>query len=385
MKSKRPHSPGYSSVLEMEHEFSPQIYQTLATMFGGTGNAIYEKSSLLQYLNIKTRSAARGAKARGSFANIYAVYVLVEDYVQQGFTQRSDYADYEGARFSDLLRRQRELPFGSKLQNHALNSRMNEEFRKFFPQVEFLPILRDSQSNRYWINENLLKIQVDGESFNIAAAVLAIIDLYIKVKRSAFESFIETCERLKEVTAEEDTAVDQFISTLLASSVDARIFEIVSYAILKFYYHDQTVYFGFDLQSLQEERLTLYKTGRTNANDGGIDFVMRPLGRFFQVTETLDVRKYFLDIDKIERYPLSFVIKSEEPIASLQQKLRASAQRQDTIKAIVDRYMDCIEEIVNLPALRQRFQKAVTQGYLRDILDEIVLQSRIEFNYDEAL
>lgn len=385
MKSKRPHNLGYSSVLEMEHEFTPQIYQTLATMFGGTGSAIYEKSPLLQYLNIKTRSAARGAKARGSFANIYAVYVLVEDYVQQGFVQRSDYADYEGARFSDLLRRQRELPFGSKLQNHALNSRMNEEFRKFFPQVEFLPILRDSQSNRYWINENLLKIQINGESFNIAAAILAIIDLYIKVKRSAFESFIETCERLKEVTAEEDTAVNQFIATLLAPTVDARIFEIVSYAILKFYYHDQSVYFGFDLQSLQEARLTLYKTGRTNANDGGIDFVMRPLGRFFQVTETLDVRKYFLDIDKIERYPLSFVIKSEEPIASLQQKLRAGAQRQYAIKAIVDRYMDCIEEIINLPALRQRFQEAVTQGYLRDILDEIVLQSRIEFNYDEAL
>lgn len=30
------------------------------------------------------------------------------------------------------------------------------------------------------------------------------------------------------------------------------------------------------------------KTGRTNANDGGIDFVTKPLGRFFQVTETLD-------------------------------------------------------------------------------------------------
>ena len=24
-----------------------------------------------------------------------------------------------------------------------------------------------------------------------------------------------------------------------------------------------------------------------NANDGGIDFVMRPIGRFFQVTETI--------------------------------------------------------------------------------------------------
>lgn len=66
----------------------------------------------------------------------------------------------------------------------------------------------------------------------------------------------------------------------------------------------------------------LYKTGRTNANDGGIDFVMRPLGRFFQVTETLDFKKYFLDIDKIERFPLSFVIKSEESVDDLLSKLK---------------------------------------------------------------
>ncbi len=30
-----------------------------------------------------------------------------------------------------------------------------------------------------------------------------------------------------------------------------------------------------------KKKLQLYKTGRTNANDGGIDFVMRPIGRFF--------------------------------------------------------------------------------------------------------
>jgi len=66
------------------------------------------------------------------------------------------------------------------------------------------------------------------------------------------------------------------------------------------------------IDKLTKENLKLYKTGRTNANDGGIDFVMKPLGRFFQVTETLDVKKYFLDIEKIERYPITFVIKLEK-------------------------------------------------------------------------
>lgn len=66
----------------------------------------------------------------------------------------------------------------------------------------------------------------------------------------------------------------------------------------------------------------LYKTGRTNANDGGIDFVMRPLGQFFQVTETVDVNKYFLDIDKIQRFPLTFVVKSVDPVDTITQNIR---------------------------------------------------------------
>ena len=73
----------------------------------------------------------------------------------------------------------------------------------------------------------------------------------------------------------------------LKPNVDARVFEIVSYAVLKAKYHQETVWIGEAKDTVSEEFLILYKTGRTNANDGGIDFVMKPLGRFFQVTETI--------------------------------------------------------------------------------------------------
>src|SRR3990172_9185752 len=217
----------------MEHEFTDQIRQVLVSAFGEAWEDVYERSPLLQYLNIKTRSATRGAKARGSFANIYAVYVLVEDYLKNGFDKRRDYSDYTGAKFTDLYQRQRELPFGSKLQNHALNSRMNEEFRKYFPQVEYVPILRNLKTNRYWINENLLRIAVGRKKYNIANSIIAVIDKYIETKREAFTRFIETSERLKGVEAEGDSQVEDFIMGLLASNVDARVFEIVSYAVLK--------------------------------------------------------------------------------------------------------------------------------------------------------
>lgn len=368
----------------MEHEFTQHINQILASEFGEVGNDIYNQSPLLQYVNIKTRSANRGAKARGSYANLYAIYILIEDYLKHGFDLQKGYSDYEGARFTDLLRRQRELPFGNRLQNHALNSRMNEEFRRYFPSADYIPILRDLQTSRYWINENLLKIRVGNDIYNIAKAIIEIIDQYIAVKLRTFEGFIETIERLKDIVSGEDSTVENFVFGLLAPQVDARIFEIVSYAILKFYYHDQMCYFGFDLEHIRQESLKLYKTGRTNANDGGIDFVMRPLGRFFQVTETLDVRKYFLDIDKIERYPISFVIKSENSVEDLRRRLHEGAARQYAIKTIVERYMSSIEEIINLPMLRQRFNEAVRQGHLRGILDEIIRQSKVEFNYDIA-
>jgi hypothetical protein len=367
----------------MEHAFTETIKRVLRRRFGGQADEVLERSLLLQYVNLKTRAASRGSKSRSSFANLYALYVLVEDYLAGRFDKKGDYSKYEGAVFTKLFQRQRQLPFGSKLQNHALNHRLNEEFRKFFPTCEFTPIVRDVQTNRYWINVNLLRIWIGSRSLDLAASVMAIIDEYIKAKTTAFDAFINACLRLKTLTASSPAETEAFILDLLAPNRDARLFEIVSFAILKFFYHDQTIYFGHDLEHLVKERLKLFKTGRTNANDGGIDFVMRPLGRFFQVTETLDVKKYFLDIDKIERYPISFVIKSTDPIPVLREKLEAGARKQFGVQRVVETYMACIEEIINIPVLRERFGQAMQQGYLAAILDEIVKQSKVEFNYAE--
>jgi len=367
----------------MEHDFTPVIREILSKHFGEAAEDLFEKSPLLQYINLKTVSATRGSKARSSFANLYAIYVLAEDYIHHGFEKKGDYSKYEGAKFSRLFKRQRELPFGRKLLNHALNHRLNEEFRKFFPQVDAQPILRVVETKRYWINEKLIVSSLGRKSFNLALSIVEIIDAYSEMKQASFEGFIKTCIKLREVTKKKGTEVEDFVLGLLAPNVDARIFEIVSYSILKYFYHDQVVYFGFQLDELEKSPLVLYKTGRTNANDGGIDFVMKPLGRFFQVTETLDVRKYFLDIDKIERYPITFVIKSTDNIDDLLKKLKEGAERQYSIKAIVDKYMACIEEVINIPTLQERFRNGVAQGYLSAMMEEIVRQSKVEFNYEE--
>src|ERR671938_87137 len=105
----------------MDSSFTNTIKDILQQHFANKGESVFESSNLLQYINIKTKSANRGSKSRGSFANLYALYVLIEDYLNQGFDKRNDYSQYQGAIFTYLLKRQRQLPFGGKLQNHALN------------------------------------------------------------------------------------------------------------------------------------------------------------------------------------------------------------------------------------------------------------------------
>lgn len=365
----------------MEHLFTKKIKDILKSNFGATATIIFEKSELIQYINLKTRSAGKGSKSRSSFANLYAIYVIIEDYIDNNFHQKGDYSSYEGAFFNKLFTRQRELPFGSKLQNHALNNRMNSEFEKYFPNSDYKPILRNQETNRYWINENLLKIETENKIINISKVILEIIDEYAQTKQDSFNRFIETCQQLQKIGTTTPKKVEEFIIGLLAPNVDARLFEIVSYSILKFHYHDQQLFWGYEIDKLTTESLKLYKTGRTNANDGGIDFVMKPLGRFFQVTETVDFKKYFLDIDKIQKYPITFVIKSNEEIEVLRQKILTSAEKTYLIKSLIEKYMNCIEEIITIPVLNLHFNEAIKKGYLNAILDEIVVQSKVEFNF----
>jgi len=64
-------------------------------------------------------------------------------------------------------------------------------------------------------------------------------------------------------------------------------------------------------------------------------------------------------------------------------KLHRQAEKQYSIKAIVKKYMSCIEEIINIPLLQERFHIAVEKGYITQIIDEVVRQSKVEFNIYE--
>lgn len=108
--------------------------------------------------------------------------------------------------------------------------------------------------------------------------------------------------------------------------------------------------------------------------------MMRPLGRFFQVTETMDLHKYFLDIEKVQRYPITFVIKSELPSDRIKSLIHEGATAKFGVKVVVDRYMESIEEVINLVDLRVNLQEVIDAGEAELLLKEIIFHSRLEFN-----
>ena len=68
----------------MEHSFTLTIKELLRKEYGESGLEIFEQSLLIQYINEKTKSVNKGSKSRPSFANLYAIYVIIEDYIEHG-------------------------------------------------------------------------------------------------------------------------------------------------------------------------------------------------------------------------------------------------------------------------------------------------------------
>lgn len=240
---------------------------------------------------------------------------------------------------------------GSKLQNHALNSRVNGEFRNKFDSLGNDLIIINN--GKYLIHINYL--YVDGH--DISNVCCKIIEKYI-------ELLVEK------------------INELLTENAEARIFEIISYAILKNHYKNAAVYFGYTRDTVEEMQLQLFKTGRTNANDGGIDFVMRPVGRFFQVTEVNDYDKYLLDIDKVMHFLVTFVIKTKAQKEFVWAELKKHiASKTSGMAVLEERYERAIEEIITINELRA-WTKELDNDDIDGIIRDIDVYYKLEMNLD---
>lgn len=358
--------------LEIREEFIEDI---LIDSFGDRYNEIYNNSHLIQYIDMKSKAIHGNVKTRRSLANLYAIYSIVYCYIEDGFYKNQSYANFDGFDYTRLLNICRSLYGGQKLQNHALNSRVNGEYQTKFETSDDLIY---KNNGKYLIPIKFLYVN----EHDISLVCKEIIEKYIQLLR---EKDINLFKILNNLLVPNNTYQNKlgFLLSLLTADSEARIFEILSYAILKNHYKNCTVYFGYTPDTVCGYRLDLYKTGRTNANDGGIDFVMRPIGRFFQVTEVGNYDKYLLDIDKVIHYPVTFVVKTMKYSSMIYSEfMEYISCKSGGMSVIENRYKQAVEEIITINELRY-YLNNFSNNQIDDVVNDITIYYKLELNIFE--
>lgn len=348
------------------------VEKILIEEYGENYQLIYDKSFLLQYLDKKMGAVHGDSKTRRSLGNIYAIYSILNFYKDDFYKQAEKYRNFSGYDYTKLFNFYRSLYGGSRLQNHSLNSRVNGEFKNKFSNI--LNDLILGYDGKYLIHIDYLYV----EGKDISKTCCKIIEKYINL---IVEKDCSLVQILKSIEKSSNYEVKkQKLNDLLNEDAEARIFEIISYAVLKNHYRNIKVYFGYTKESIMEESLQLFKTGRTNANDGGIDFVMRPVGRFFQVTEVNNYDKYFLDIDKVMHFPITFVVKTNFSKEKILNDLNAYIKkRANGMKIIEERYKKSVEEIITMNELRQ-WLFCLDESDIDNIIRDIDIYYNLEMN-----
>ncbi len=350
------------------------IKEILINDFGELYNEIYDKSDLIRYLDIKTGAIEGNSKSRRNLGNIYAIYSILVYYTNNNFyNNKEGYKKCDGFEYTELWNFCKMQYGGNKLQNHAFNNRLNGEFINKVtktPNKELIVI----NGSKYLLHIDYIYIN----NVDISQTVINVIEKYIellKEKDLKLSNDLDNLLKMKDITEKK-----KILDNMLEEKSEARIFEIISYSILRNHYKNEYIYVGKNLEDIKKEYLKLYKTGRTNANDGGIDFVMRPIGRFFQVTEVNKYDKYLLDMDKVMHFPITFVIKTNTDKHSILEDLKTYIiAKSGDMEVLKNKYFDAIEEIITINELR-KWLNELNEENVNDLINDIDTYYKLEFN-----
>ena len=80
------------------------------------------------------------------------------------------------------------------------------------------------KNNRYWFNQNLLKVKINENEYNIAETVIHIIDAYVEAKIESFENFIQTCKDAEILT---EVQVREFIKQMVLYQFQFRALQLL--------------------------------------------------------------------------------------------------------------------------------------------------------------
>ena len=109
---------------------------------------------------------------------------------------------------------------------------------------------------------------------------------------------------------------------------------------------------------------------------------MRPVGRFFQVTEVNNYDKYLLDMDKVMHFPVTFVVKTNQLKIQILQELNMYIDgKANGMEIIEQRYRKAIEEIITINELK-KWTNELPNSDIDGIIRDIDIYYRMEMNMD---
>mgnify|MGYP003375416729 FL=1 len=65
------------------------------------------------------------------------------------------------------------------------------------------------------------------------------------------------------------------------------------------------------------------------------------------------------------------------------EKLKSDALKTYVVQKVVDDYLSCIEEIITIPKLKEYLIELDARNMVPEVLQEVILQSKVEFNYED--
>ena len=99
------------------------------------------------------------------------------------------------------------------------------------------------------------------------------------------------------------------------------------------------------------------------------------------MTENLDFKKFFLDFEKVNRVPITFVIKSEEESIDLIKKIKKDACKEFD-EELVNIYMNLFEQVFTNLDLRKISNSLLGSHLIRDdFLKDLEKYFKVEYGH----
>ena len=90
--------------------------------------------------------------------------------------------------------------------------------------------------------------------------------------------------------------------------------------------------------------------------------------------------KYFLDIDKINRYPLTFVVKTDKTAAEVKKELMDyGTEKSGGMKVLESKYHKAVEDVITINELKQ-WMDNMSEEEIKSTISEIDHYYKFEMN-----